>query len=87
MGQLLRRAQHQWRDTILLQCGDGGGGFGGHGTIGERSTSVKVIEPLSVRVVPSVMFPVDITADLTRCVGASLAPVMVMVTFWVAIAS
>ena len=34
-GQLLRRAQHQWRDTILLQCGDGGGGFGGHGTIGE----------------------------------------------------
>ena len=42
-----------------------------------RSTSVKVTEPESVSVAPSVMTPATSTATVA---GASLAPVMVTVT-------
>ena len=48
-----------------------------------RSRSVNVIEPASVRVVPSVISPVTSTMAIT---GASLLPVMLMVTSSVSVA-
>ncbi len=47
-----------------------------------RSRSVKSIEPASVRVVPSRISPVTSLMVMT---GASLLPVMLMVTSWVAV--
>ena len=47
-----------------------------------RSRSVNVIEPASLTVPPSVMFPVTSTMAMT---GASLLPLMLMVTIWVSV--
>ena len=47
-----------------------------------RSRSVKVIEPASVSVAPSVMVPATSTTAMT---GASLLPVIVTVTSWVSV--
>ena len=46
-----------------------------------RSRSVKVIDPASLTVPPSVIVPVTSTGVMT---GVSLVPVMVIVTSWVA---
>ena len=51
-----------------------------------RSRSVKSIEPESVSVVPSVMSPVTSSGAMTgEMTGASLLPVMLMVTTWVSV--